>query len=94
MRNFLQKIRPLLWGIGLVCGAFTIWFALQGNYAMATNFGIVSTIIVGVPEILSENIKKSSKPLPSSTAIGEHQKKNPTQTFAESINEIREEESQ
>ncbi|WPF65808.1 MULTISPECIES: hypothetical protein [unclassified Corynebacterium] len=77
MRKFLQKIRPLLWLIGAICAIFTIWFALKGNYAMATNFGIISTIVVGVPEILSEDIKPSNKPFPSAEAISRHQKKIP-----------------
>lgn len=89
MRETLKKIRPFLWVIGFVCAIFTIWFAIKGNYPMATNFGIVSTVIVGIPELLSEDIKKSDKPLPSSEEIGKHQRRNPTKTFAESINELR-----
>ena len=53
------------------------------------NMAAISTVVVGVPELLSENVKKSDKPLPSSEAVGKHQKKNPTATLAESINDLR-----
>lgn len=88
-RSVSRKARPFLWGIGVVCGLFTLWFAFQGNYSMATNMAVTSTVVVGVPELLSGNRKKSDKPLPSAEAVGEHQKKNPTATLAESINDLR-----
>ncbi|KXB50386.1 hypothetical protein L3H50_04870 [Corynebacterium sp. MC-04] len=58
---------------------------------MATNLGLVAGFVVVVPELLSQNVKKSDNPMPSSDEIAQHQKRHPTATVAESINDLREE---
>ncbi|MDO4915344.1 hypothetical protein [Corynebacterium sp.] len=89
IQSVLRKIRPFLWFVGAVCVVGAIWFALKGNYAMATNLGLVAGLVVAVPELLSQNVKKSDKPMPTSDEIAQHQKRHPTATLAESINDLR-----
>lgn len=91
IQSVLRKIRPFLWVVGAVCVVGAIWFAVKDNYAMATNLGLVAGIAVAVPELLSENVRKSDKPMPSSDEIAQHQKRHPTATLAESINDLRQE---
>ncbi|MDN8625188.1 MULTISPECIES: hypothetical protein [Corynebacterium] len=91
IQSVLRKIRPFLWVVGAVCVVGAIWFAVKRNYAMATNLGLVAGLVVVVPELLSQNVKKSDKPMLSSEKIAQHQKRHPTATLAESINDLRDE---
>ena len=86
----LRTARPFLWVIGGISVLAAIYFAIKGNYAMATNMGIITALAVSIPELLSDDVKKSDKPLPTSEEVAEHQRTHRTSTLAESINDIRE----
>ena len=89
LQQILKKIRPVLWVIGGIAVIIAIWFAIQTNWSMATNFALVAGAVVGIPELLSENVKPSDEPLPSAEEVGKHQRDHKTATLAESVNDIR-----
>lgn len=89
VQQFLRKSRPFLWVIGIACVIVAIVCAAQANWQWATNWGLLAGLAVSVPSLLSANVQPVDKPLPSTDVIVEYQRKHPTATTAEAINDIR-----